>query len=52
MPAKSESQRKAAAVAYQKKCKKPKKTPKSGPARKMAKNMSCKQLKDYRKKKG
>jgi len=47
MPAKSKSQQQAAAIAYQKKCKGEKKTPKQQPSKKMAKNMSCNELQKY-----
>jgi len=47
MPAKSKSQQQAAAIAYSKKCKGEKKTPNQQPSKKMAKNMSCEQLKEY-----
>lgn len=47
MPAKSKDQQKAAAIAYKKKCKGEKTTPKGGPSKNMAKNMSCKQLKEF-----
>ncbi len=51
MPPKSKDQRQAAGAAYAAKCKGEKKTPKKGASKKMAKNMSCSQLKDYAKKK-